>query len=132
MTDQLRQLNEEVKDLQEEVRKLNEDVEILKGDNHQLKCDCEELVEKEKHQAMKSYDLGFTLQARSQTIEDLQQYTRRNCVIVSGVPEEKGENTDDKVIKLANEKMDIPLDETDLDRSHRTGKGNQEMANLGP
>ena len=66
-----------------------------------------------------------SLKKRAVTIEDLQQYTRRNCLIVTGVPEEKDENTDLKIVNLAKENMSIPLEETDLDRSHRIGKPNE-------
>ena len=59
------------------------------------------------------------LNARSQTLEDLQQYTRRNYLIITGVPEERGENTDEVVRKLAKEKCDLNVEESDIDTSHR-------------
>ncbi len=55
-------------------------------------------------------------------IEEMQLYSRRNCVVISGIPESKGEDTDEIVTKLANEKMNVPLTKEDLDRSHRLGK----------
>ena len=53
--------------------------------------------------------------------ESLEQYTRRNSVRISGIPEELSENTDDIVLKLAD-KLDVPMTSADIDRSHRVGK----------
>ena len=69
------------------------------------------------------------LQKRTTELEDrcdaLEQYGRRNAVRVRGVPEpEKGvsEDTDSIVCDLANEKLGLQLDPSDLVRSHRVGK----------
>ena len=53
--------------------------------------------------------------------DSLEQYTRRNSVRISGIPEELSENTDGIVLKLA-EKLDVPMTSADIDRSHRVGK----------
>ena len=55
-------------------------------------------------------------------LEDLQRYSRRNCILVTGVPEEKGENTDKLVMALSNNKLEVPLNREDTDRSHRVGR----------
>ena len=55
-------------------------------------------------------------------LEDLQQYSRRNCVLVTGVPEEKDENTDELIKHLSTDKLEVPLADEDIDRSHRVGK----------
>ena len=51
----------------------------------------------------------------------LEQYTRRNGVRISGIPEELSEKTDGTLLKLA-EKLDVPMTSADIDRSHRVGK----------
>ena len=53
--------------------------------------------------------------------DSLEQYTRRNSVRISGIPEELSENTDGIILKLA-EKLDVPITSADIDRSHRVGK----------
>lgn len=57
-----------------------------------------------------------------ETMEDrTSQYSRRNCLRISGIVESEGENTDDVVLKLVNDmKVNIKLDE--IDRTHRLGK----------
>lgn len=59
-----------------------------------------------------------TLEARVDTAE---QYSRRNCLRIAGVPEDSRENTDDYVIKLTGDLgVDVVLN--DIDRSHRVGR----------
>ncbi|CAH1272871.1 Hypp4982 [Branchiostoma lanceolatum] len=63
-----------------------------------------------------------TLQAK---VDNLEQYSRRNCVIISGIPESPGErSTDNSVLSVANDKLkcDPQLTINDIDRSHRLGK----------
>ncbi|KAI8486039.1 hypothetical protein Bbelb_361390 [Branchiostoma belcheri] len=63
-----------------------------------------------------------TLQTK---VNNLEQYSRRNCAIISGIPETPGErSTDNPVLSVANDtlKCDPPLNINDIDRSHRLGK----------
>ena len=66
-----------------------------------------------------------TLNSRVQKLESAaeaaEQYSRRNCLRVSGIGENTFENTDALVLKMAaTVEADITLDE--IDRSHRIGK----------
>lgn len=54
-------------------------------------------------------------------IEDLEQYQRRNNVRISGIPENKDENTDAIIEKVA-EAIGCVLPEGAIDRSHRVGR----------
>ena len=58
----------------------------------------------------------------SEMIDDQEQYSRRNCLPLHGVDEEDVEDTDQKIIEVIAEEMDIQLVEEDLDRTHRIGK----------
>ena len=52
--------------------------------------------------------------------DQAEQYSRRNCLRVSGLKEEENENTDDLILKIASAVgSDIVL--ADIDRSHRVG-----------
>ena len=51
----------------------------------------------------------------------LEQYSRRNSVRVSGIPEQNNEITDDVILKLA-EDMNVQISRADTDRSHRVGR----------
>ena len=52
-----------------------------------------------------------------------EQYSRRNCLLIHGIPEEKDESTDEKVMNVLNNDMNInDITKDDIDRSHRIGK----------
>jgi hypothetical protein len=53
-------------------------------------------------------------------VEDLQQYSRRNGLRISGIPEKPGEDTDKLVIDLAKE-LDVKISIAEISRSHRVG-----------
>ena len=48
-------------------------------------------------------------------------YLRRNCRLFYGIPKKKQENTDELCIKTINEHLDLDINDTDIDRTHRIG-----------
>ena len=76
-------------------------------------------------------DLQAQVERQSDTISTLkekaneaEQYSRRNCVRLYGIPEVKSakENTDSVVLILAQKKLGVALSKReDIDRSHRVG-----------
>jgi hypothetical protein len=57
-------------------------------------------------------------------VEELEQYSRRQSVRISGVPEHENENTDDLALDVGRQ-MGINLAPCDINRSHRVGRRNQ-------
>ena len=57
----------------------------------------------------------------TQRQDDLEQYQRRNCLRIFGVPEQSDEDTDKIVIETAA-KIGVGLSVNDIDRSHRIGR----------
>ena len=55
-------------------------------------------------------------------IEDLEQYSRRNCLILGGYEEKKQENTDSTVQDTIREKLKVELTLDDIERTHRLGR----------
>ena len=53
-------------------------------------------------------------------LEHQMQYTRRNMLLIHGVPEENGENTDDLVIDVSK-KVGVDISKKNLNRTHRLG-----------
>ena len=66
-------------------------------------------------------DLKQQLKCTSLQLNELEQYSRRLCVNVSGVPETAGESTDRVVMDLAR-MAGVAVTPADIDRSHRVGK----------
>ena len=61
------------------------------------------------------------LQEAEQRIEDADAYSRRNCVVLSGIPETAGEATDRLVLDIGRA-AGVELSAERLDRSHRLGR----------
>lgn len=55
------------------------------------------------------------------TADAAEQYSRRNCLRISGIAETAGENTDTLVLDVA-EKLGVPLTLDEISRSHRVGR----------
>ena len=56
-------------------------------------------------------------------VGDLQQYSRRTNILIHGIKEEKEESTDDLVLNVVNDSLEIAdITVKDISRSHRLGK----------
>ena len=56
-----------------------------------------------------------------ESIDAQQQYSRRNFLLLHGIEETKGEDTDDIVLEVLNDDMGPNISKTALDHSHRIG-----------
>ena len=65
--------------------------------------------------------LSEKLGKMEKSIDAQQQYSRRNCLLLHGIEETKGEDTDDLVLEVLNDDMVLNISKTVLDRSHRIG-----------
>ena len=52
-------------------------------------------------------------------MDEADQYSRRNCVVLHGIPAEGGEDTDKIATDFFNEHLNIKINKFDIDRSHR-------------
>ena len=55
-------------------------------------------------------------------MERQEQYSRRYCILIQGLKEEKNESTYDRVLKLFRVVLNEDVVLADLDRTHRIGK----------
>ena len=116
-----RAIREEMKELKEEVMKLSNLTE--RNESRILELEIENDNKTSMISNMERYmsdqnDKIKSLQNQSNTAE---QYSRRNCVRIFGVPETKIENTDEIMINIAQKELGIDLTIHDIERSHRTG-----------
>ena len=51
-----------------------------------------------------------------------EQYSRRNCLLIHGLPESETENTDLLAMEAIETKMNIKIADNDIDRTHGMGK----------
>ena len=87
------ELERENKKKNEKIKELEETIDILTEKNKSLTSD----------------------------VDELEQYSCRNCMLLHGVQENENENTDDIVLKTMSEELDTEIKENDLDRTHRIG-----------
>ena len=97
-------------------------IEQLEGQIHSLSCENIALKKQNESNEEQSENLLWNTENIASVLEDQIQYSRRNCLVVSGIAEQRGENTDEIIKSFAAEKLGIELDHTDIDRSHRLGK----------
>lgn len=69
--------------------------------------------------------LKKTVQSLESRVEDLEQYSRRNCVELQGIPETKEESVTE-IVKQVGNVLGMELTETMMDACHRLGKKNEE------
>ena len=55
-------------------------------------------------------------------IDDLEQYSQRNSLVLYGVNECNNDNTNEILIKTFSKKLGVEIKEDDLDKSQRQGK----------
>ena len=56
-------------------------------------------------------------------VDELEQYGRRNAVTISGIPENKDDNTDQIMLDITRDKLGIKLEAHEIGRSHRIPGG---------
>lgn len=54
-------------------------------------------------------------------LDQQEQYSRRNCLLFFGFEERSEEDTDDIILQVANEVLQVDLSKDDLERTHRNG-----------
>ena len=100
---------------------LNKTVNFICGKFDEFNSD---RVEKEKtiNELQKNVnDKTATTESLKGSLDRQEQYSRRNCLLIHGLPESKNENTDELVIDTIKEKMGEEIEKDEIDRSHRLG-----------
>ena len=96
-------------------------VTLMKAQDTSPKAHCEHLLGK-KMQSLRA----FTKSSRFLELQydQLEQYGRRNAITNWGIQMHDNATTvitDDKVFKLATDKLQLPITESNINRSHRIG-----------
>ena len=133
MEDMKKKLNEmdktqryRMQTIEKQVHKMEEThtrrLEQAEAEIHTLSCENIKLRTQNATHENQIDDLLANLEERSSVLEDQMQYSRRNCLIVTGIAENRGEDTDKVMQSFAMDKLGIQLPESEIDRSHRLGK----------
>ena len=115
-------LNEETKNAQ---IKVTESLEFFSNKFDEL-----ERENKKKNEKIKELEETIDIlteknKSLTSDVDELEQYSRRNCLLLHGVQENENKNTDDIVLKTMSEELNIEIKENDLVRTHRIGNRNR-------
>ena len=66
-------------------------------------------------------DLTTKVQDLEDKADDLEQYSRRNSLRISGIPEREGEDVLQEMLRVVNSTLLPPLTVEEIDRVHRVG-----------
>lgn len=69
-------------------------------------------------------DLKTVLKSSTQRCDDMEQYSRRNNIIISGIPESEVTSTENQVVNMLNDYRREPISPKYIDRCHRLVKRN--------
>lgn len=99
-----------LKDLNDKLNKQSEEIKELKTENEELR----------KELRKSNTDFETRVMQIEMANDTAEQYSRRNCLRIRGIPELVNEDTDRAVLDIAR-KLDVPMAVEDFDRSHRVG-----------
>ena len=107
--------------VQKEMQKLQAQLEIVEGRVLELETDLKSktalITSLQKQREIDANDITKL----KRDMNDAEQYSRRNCLRLYGIPENSTEDTDQVMLDLAAEKLKIKLQRHEIDRSHRVG-----------
>ena len=55
-------------------------------------------------------------------VDKQEEYSRCNCLLLHGIPENKNEKTDDLCLAAINEQLELSVTEANIEPTHRIGK----------
>ena len=125
----LRNIKAQVKDLfkvNEETKisqlKVTESLDALSKTTDELQTEIKNKDEKIQLSENRVKILKEEKESQGKKPDDLEQYSRRNCLLLYGFVETNVECTDDIIIKTCAEELVMNVKQEYLDRSHRLGK----------
>lgn len=113
-------------------------LDVVEGDMHDLavrmdgagkeveRCVAEQKVLREENKRLR-VEMDRQRNMNNERLNDLEQYQRRNNLRISGLPDKDGETAEDtlkSVVTLMEDKLNLTVDEEDIDIAHRLGKYN--------
>ena len=72
------------------------------------------------------------LEELKNSLEQQQQYSRRNCILIHRISEQKGRDTDEQALKIITEELGQIVENSDLDRANRIGAFKEDKNKCSP
>ena len=124
-----KKFNEKSEEQQMTISELTDSVQFMSNNFEEQKSINEGLLTRiqlieDHHQKIKEkcHEYEEMMVVQSLHIDSLEQYSRRNCVLLHGVPETADEVTDTLATETINNNLEMNIKAKDLDRTHRIGR----------
>ena len=114
----MKELVKENKTMADEVRELRRSLEINDAELTELKKENTVLRKCLNETSAKCETLVKQVMDLDSQQDELEQYSRKVCLVIRGVPEESQENLEETVVNLAR-KLDVPIVNDDVEIVHR-------------
>lgn len=104
------------------VQKLENRVFTLEQENDKLKTELKD--SKDRYEILKA-DNEVTMKIAQSALRQANhnaQYSRKDSIRISGLPIERGEDCQARAIKVIKDKLNVTIEETEIEVSHRVGK----------
>ena len=111
-------LSGDVADLRHIIAKNNDEVEKLKGDFIKQNQYVASLELKLEYEKKASKQQRSDIQELQESLDELEQYSRKNSVEIHGIPEDIGISTDEVVCKVASA-VGVQIAQENIEISHR-------------
>ena len=106
---------------EKQLDELTASVQLISTKFDDYEKDRKEHIETIKNLKKEVNSLSERLESAEKRIEDQEQYSRRNCLLIHGIEETDKEDTDKLVLDVINKDMDIDLPISAIERTHRIG-----------
>ena len=136
--DQISKVTEEISDVKGQLKVINDEFNskladvVARTDIIDVRVQGQEI----EHEALKreveslkrlNEKLSNDVRNAGKQMDELEQYSRRNCLIFTGIKEDSDpgrEDTDEIILNICNHKLGIDIRSVCLDRTHRLGRKN--------
>ena len=118
-------LNDHMKESDAKISSLTQSVEFLSAEHDDMKKTIESHILRIDELESAQDTLRYRYLKSEENFDSLEQYGRRNCLLVHGVDETENEDTNDVVVKCAAD-IGVTIRKKDISRSHRLGKPRQD------
>ena len=117
LEENLRPFHQAMDDLKLSVNFVSEKFDSLTMRVSEMEGKCEEALTENKFLKAEILRLSNVVKQHSEVISNIEQYSRRDCVEISGLPEESDEDTNALTIKVGS-LMGLKINESDISVSH--------------
>ena len=112
----------DIKILQESNKKILSEITEVKNNNNQLKKELEQWKLKVEEKDVQITELKSKIDELENKFDEQEQYSRRNSLRIQGLTEKPNENLVERLKYVAKKRMNVEMDDLDIDRIHRVGQ----------